>query len=153
MNLFETLLHPDREEDEERAKISHAANLLQVGEFQLLQLAYVECFGREMDAQTIESMFGEFMVAGRTPHWVSRYAQSIIDLEASGRLDDRTSSYHRFDSDYYSPVPLGKLRFALAVTMIIGCVGGGIMVGQMANTNPTSVLPPYFDRNELPSAD
>jgi hypothetical protein len=153
MNLFETLVHPDREEDAERAMISHAANLLQIGEFQLLQLAYAESFGREMDDQGIDHWFNRFMVAGETPAWVSRYAQVIIELEADGRLDDRTSSYHRFDSDYYSPVPLGKVRFALAVTMIVGCVGGGIMVGQFANTNPTSVLPPYFERDQLPPAD
>lgn len=42
MNFWETLLHPDKEELEnpERRVIANAANILQVGEFQLLQLAY-----------------------------------------------------------------------------------------------------------------
>ena len=38
--FFQTLIQPDREEHPERALIARAANLLQVGEFQLLQLAY-----------------------------------------------------------------------------------------------------------------
>ena len=42
MKFFKALLRPDREELEskEKAVISAAANLLQIGEFQLLQLAY-----------------------------------------------------------------------------------------------------------------
>jgi len=44
MNFFETLIHPDREELEnaERVLVCRAANVLQIGEFQLLQLAYKE---------------------------------------------------------------------------------------------------------------
>ena len=47
MNLFETLIHPDREEHPERAEVARAANLLQIGEFQLLQLAYQDWFGTD----------------------------------------------------------------------------------------------------------
>lgn len=36
MNFFDVLIHPNREENPERAEVARAANLLQVGEFQLL---------------------------------------------------------------------------------------------------------------------
>ena len=50
MNFFDVLLHPDREELEigERALVGMAANILQVGEFQVLQLAYMEWFGKDL---------------------------------------------------------------------------------------------------------
>ncbi|MCH7542778.1 MAG: hypothetical protein IIB65_03995, partial [Proteobacteria bacterium] len=44
-NLFQTLMRPDREESEQRAEVARAANLLQLGEFQLLQLAYHDWHG------------------------------------------------------------------------------------------------------------
>lgn len=40
MGLLKTLFNPEHDEHPERAEIARAANLLQVGEFQLLQLAY-----------------------------------------------------------------------------------------------------------------
>ncbi len=51
MNLFETLFHPDREEHPERKEVARAANLLQVGEFQLLQLAYKDWFDKEIPSR------------------------------------------------------------------------------------------------------
>ena len=38
--LVKTLIKPDWDDDPKRSKILHAANLLQIGEFQLIQLAY-----------------------------------------------------------------------------------------------------------------
>ena len=36
MTLLKTLIQPDHDENQERAEVADAANLLQVGEFQLL---------------------------------------------------------------------------------------------------------------------
>ena len=38
--LLKTLIKPDWDDNPERSKILNAANLLQIGEFQLIQLAY-----------------------------------------------------------------------------------------------------------------
>ena len=63
MNFFDTLIHPDREENLQRSEVARAANLLQVGEFQLLQLAYEAWFGHEMSARECDRLFGEYMMA------------------------------------------------------------------------------------------
>ena len=41
--FFKTLVKPDWDDNPKRTEIIHAANLLQVGEFQLIQLAYKAC--------------------------------------------------------------------------------------------------------------
>ena len=46
--FFKTLIRPDQEEDPERTLVARAANVLQVGEFQLLQLAYHEWHGHDL---------------------------------------------------------------------------------------------------------
>ena len=38
--LLKTLIKPDWDDNPKRSEILHAANLLQIGEFQLIQLAY-----------------------------------------------------------------------------------------------------------------
>ena len=50
MSLLQALLHPDHEErvTTDRALVASAANFLDIGEFQLLQLAYWEWYGENI---------------------------------------------------------------------------------------------------------
>jgi|TARA_B100000959_G_scaffold117704_1_gene123630 hypothetical protein len=48
MSFLRTFLQPDYEELPERTLVGNAANILQIGEFQLLQLAYFEWLEQEM---------------------------------------------------------------------------------------------------------
>ena len=59
MNFFRVLLNPQSEEDEagERVQVSAAANVLQVGEVQFLQLAYHEWFGEDMPEPSMANLF------------------------------------------------------------------------------------------------
>ncbi len=110
MNFFETLLHPDREEDEERAKISHAANLLQVGEFQLLQRAHRKWFNKDLPEALVARLFTAYMLRNEVPHWARHYARRIVELDGLGKLDEQELSYHRYDVDYRTYVPKGLQR-------------------------------------------
>ena len=69
--LWETLLHPDREElaMKERLVVISAANQLQVGEFQLLQLAYREWFDEVGLAgfERVRLEGGYSLIVGRKP--------------------------------------------------------------------------------------
>ena len=67
--LFQTLLRPDREEDSDRAEVAKAANLLQTGEFQLLQLAYYAWHGAEMPEAANDTIFRSYMLLSRVPAW------------------------------------------------------------------------------------
>lgn len=110
MNLFETLIHPDREEHGERAEVARAANLLQVGEFQVLQLAYKGWFGRDLPTALVDRMFAAYMFRNEVPYWARQYARNILRLDEQGRLDDLNPAYHRYDSDYHTDVPNGVRR-------------------------------------------
>lgn len=152
MNLFETLIHPDKEEDTERAEVARAANLLQVGEFQVLQLAYKEWFGRELPEALVDRLFAAYMFQNDVPFWARQYSRNILRLDDQGGLDDMNPAYHRYDSDFRSQAaPDGVLRFCMAVGFVVLCLGGGIMIAETSTGNGTSVFPPYFDRDELPS--
>ena len=147
--LFETLWRPDRDDDPERTEIAKAANLLQIGEFQLLQLAYYSWFGEEMSPAVSDQIFRSYMIEGRVPPWVRHYARQIIAQDESGRLEDNDPAYHRYDAEYYKALPLGARRLAMAVACISFVVVGGLLVGHFAPRDVTSVLPPYFNADEL----
>ncbi len=150
--LLATLLRPDHEDDPDRALVIQAANILQVGEFQFLQLAYSEWFGHDMPADDVDGHFQSFIVKGRTPAWAIRHAERIIDWDARGLLDERNPDFHRFDNLHYSPIPRGVRRFVVAVTCLVLVLGGGLMVGHLAAQKATSILPPYFDERDLKQA-
>ncbi len=152
MNFFETLIHPDKEEDPERAVVAQAANLLQVGEFQLLQLAYKDWFGEDMPKALVDNLFHTYMLYNEVPHWARQYARKIIAVEGRGELDDLDPGYHVYDADYHTFVPDGVRKFIVATSILVICIGGGIWVANLAAGEGLSVLPPYFESKELGSA-
>ena len=148
-NLFQTLLRPDREEDPERAEVAKAANELQIGEFQLLQLAYFDWHGEELRDDFSDEIFQAYMVHNRVPAWARHYARRINQMAELGGLDDNDPAYHRYDSEYYKAVPLGARRLAVAVCCLAFVLFGAIFVSAVAPNSVTSILPPYFNENEL----
>jgi hypothetical protein len=150
MNFLQTLLRPDREDEPDKALVGRAANLLQVGEFQLLQLAYREWHGENLPDALFDRLFEQYMLRDHVPVWARHYARNIVELDRQGRLDDRDPRFHRFDHDFRTIRPYGVRHFALAASMIAVVLFGGIVVSDLSTDVGTSILPPYFDANELP---
>ncbi len=128
MGLWKTLLHPDHEEVEmkERLVVISAANQLQVGEFQLLQLAYREWYGEDLPEDLVSELFTSYMLRNRVPHWARHYARRVIDGYERGELDDNSPLFHRFDHDYRTRMPRGLQRFCVDAAGVIICVFGSI---------------------------
>ncbi len=86
MELFQTLIRPDREENSQRAEVCKAANFLQVGEFQFLQLAYREWHKDEMPEELTNSIFKSYMLHDEVPHWARHYgrAEGLTNILSSG---------------------------------------------------------------------
>ncbi len=149
-NFIQTMIRPDREENTQRAEVARAANLIQVGEFQFLQLAYSEWFDEEMPEQLCDNLFMAYMLHDKVPHWARHYARRILTLDRAGGLNDRDPAYHRYDSDYRSTVPQGVLKFCASVAIVTLFIGGILWVGHMmTDGGGVSVLPPYFEKKEL----
>lgn len=153
MKFLQALLHPDHDEDPERALIIDAANLLQVGEFQLLQLAYERWHGREMTAAEGDYYFHLFMLKRRNLPFVLHYARQIVALADAGRLDDAAPEYHRYDRDYFrAPLSTGWCRFVVAATVIVGVLGGGLAMASYSidvSGKCSNDLPPCITAKEL----
>ena len=149
VTFLQTLIRPDREESAQRAEVAKAANLLQVGEFQFLQLAYREWHGEDLPEAMTGPLFRQYMLRDGVPAWARHYARRILALDRSGLLDDRDPRFHRFDSDYGATAPRGFRRFALAASTVAAVLLSGVVIGDFAANNGQSILPPYFDANDL----
>lgn len=101
MNLWEIVFHPEREEQSARGEIIDAANQLETGEFQVLQLAYLENFGRPMEEARAREYFQSYILANKVPWWARAYARRILELARENRLDMSDPHYHQFDSECY----------------------------------------------------
>ena len=62
MNGFlKTLAKPDWDDNPKRSEIISAANLIQVGEFQLIQLAYKAWYKIALPEEKVDKIFSEYM--------------------------------------------------------------------------------------------
>ena len=151
MNFFKVLLRPDREEAEnaERAVVAAAANQLQVGEFQLLQLAYREWFGEDISESATDGLFESYMLDGEVPYWARHYARRIIRLDEAGGLNDCDPRYHRYDCEYSVRIPIDARSVCFALGFVALMVGGGMAIANFEADANTSMFPPYFSDAEL----
>ena len=144
MSLLETLIRPDKEIEDDRSEVVKAANLLQVGEFQLLQLAFYDWHKRDMPDAVIDRLFANYMLHNEVPFWARRYARKIIAQDAVGDLNDHEPYYHRYDADYHTQVPDGVRKFAWAACIIVVAIFGSILLAHMVTRPGGSIFPPYF---------
>ena len=150
-SFWDTMLKPDHEELEmkERLVVISAANQLQVGEFQLMQLAYREWYNKDLPEALVTKLFTSYMLHHQVPHWARHYARCIIDGYERGELDDNAPKFHRYDHEYHTSVPRGLQRFCVATAGVIVAVFGSIYVANQVVDSPTSLLPPYFEEKDL----
>ena len=151
MNFLKVLLRPDSEEAEnaEQAVIVKAANLLQVGEFQFLQLAYREWFGDDIPDSAMDTLFKSYMLNGEVPFWARSYARRIVELDDAGGLNDGDPRYHRYDCEFSARTPFDARSIFFALGLAVILAGGGVVIFNFEAGPNTSMFPPYFSEAEL----
>ncbi len=152
INFIKTLMRPDQEEDPERTVVARAANILQVGEFQLMQLAYHDWYGQELPAALCDQLFQAYMLRDEIPTWARHYARRIIDFEDRGLIDCNDAYYHRYDREYVTHVPQVVRQFTVLSVILASILVLGVVIGELAAGEDGSLLPPYFDQRDFPTS-
>lgn len=151
MNFFKALLRPDEEEKEnaEQAVIAKAANHLEVGEFQILQLAHDEWFGESIPESAMDALFKSYMLNGEVPFWARQYARQILQLDADGGLISSDPRYHRYDSEFGARAIFDARSVWLALGLLVVTVGGGLAIAEFEAAPNTSMFPPFLSDDDL----
>ena len=147
--LIKTLIKPDWDNNPKRSLIIQAANLIQIGEFQLIQLAYKSWYRNDLPEEKINTIFKEYMVTGIIPIWVTYYAKDIIKLDKANVLDSYNEKYHIYDHEFGQDISNEKQRKSRGIfyAIIIGFVF--IASHYMAINNveePAGFFPPYIEK-------
>ena len=119
--LLKTLIKPDWDDNPKRSEILNAANILQIGEFQLIQLAYKVWFREDLPENKINKIFEEYMIRGIIPIWVTYYAKDIIKLDNANILNGYNEKYHVYDHEFgeYICDDSHRIRRGIQYTTII----------------------------------
>ena len=154
--FFQTLLRPDREEpgSAERTQVARAADILMIGEFQFLQLAYYEWHGEDLPTEYMDRLFSAYMLGNQVPHWARHYARRILDKDTKDFIDPHDPYYHRYDAEYITHVPEGRKHFVQAALFLVLILAGAFWISQYAVAkNKTFQFPPYVESDEAAESD
>ena len=147
--LLKTLIKPDWDDNPKRSKILHAANLLQIGEFQLIQLAYKVWYNQDLPEDKINKIFSEYMVTGIIPIWVTFYAQDILKLDKANVLDAYNEKYHVYDHEFGEYISNRKQRRRRGIFYVI-IIGFVFVASHYMAINsveePAGFFPPYVEK-------
>ena len=147
--LLKTLIKPDWDDNPKRSEILHAANLLQIGEFQLIQLAYKLWYKEDLPEEKINKIFSEYMLTGIIPIWVTYYAQDILKMSKANVLDSHNQKYHVYDHEFGTHIPdeRQRKRRGIFYAIIIGIVfvGSHYMAATYVE-EPAGFYPPYIEK-------
>ena len=149
--LVKTLVKPDWDDNPKRSEILHAANLLQIGEFQLIQLAYKTWYNKDLPEEKISKIFSEYMISGIIPIWVTYYARDIIKMENAKVLNAYEEKYHVYDHEFGSYISNDKQRkrrgIFYAIIIGIAFIGSHYMaINYVDIEKSASFYPPYVEK-------
>ena len=149
--LIKTLIKPDWDDSPKRSEILNAANLLHIGEFQLIQLAYKNWYTEDLPEDKINKIFSEYMLTGIIPIWVTHYAQDILKLNKANVLDSFNDKYHVYDHEFgtYISTERQRKRRGIFYAIIIGIafIGSHYMAANYVEIEESaSFYPPYVEK-------
>ena len=149
--LVKTLIKPDWDDNPKRSEILNAANLLHVGEFQLIQLAYKSWYSEDLPEDKINKIFSEYMVTGIIPIWVTHYAQNILKLNNANVLDSFNDKYHVYDHEFGKHISTDKQRkrrgvFYALIIAIVFIASHYMAINYVEDEGSASFYPPYVEK-------
>jgi hypothetical protein len=147
--LLKTLIKPDWDDQPKRSDILNAANILQIGEFQLIQLAYKIWFNQELPESKVNKIFSEYMINGIIPIWVSYYAKDILKLNRANVLDINNKKYHIYDHEFGDLIINQQQRKMRGIfySIIIGLVFfASHYIAATSVDEAAGFFPPYIEK-------
>mgnify|MGYP001171708651 FL=1 len=150
--LVKTLIKPDWDDNPKRSEILHAANLLQIGEFQLIQLAYKVWYGKDLPEEKINKIFNEYMISGIIPIWVTYYAKDILKMERANVLNSHDEKYHVYDHEFGTYIHNEQQRkrrgVLYAAIIAFAFITSHYMAANYVSLEePADLFPPYVEKS------
>ena len=150
-DFLHTLIKPDWDSNPKRSEILNAANLLQIGEFQLIQLAYKVWYKEDLPENKINKIFEEYMIRGIMPIWVTYYAKDIIKLDNANVLNSYDEKYHVYDHEFGAYIYDNKQRrrrgvLYATIIAIVFIASHYMAINYVDDEGSAGFYPPYIEK-------
>ena len=150
-DFIHTLIKPDWDNNPKRSEILDAANILQIGEFQLIQLAYKVWFREDLPENKINKIFEEYMIRGIMPIWVTYYAKDIIKLDNANVLNSYDEKYHVYDHEFGTYIYDNKQRrrrgvLYATIIAIVFIASHYMAINYVDDEGSAGFYPPYIEK-------
>ena len=150
-DFLHTLIKPDWDDNPKRSEILSAANLLQIGEFQLIQLAYKVWYKENLPEDKINQIFEEYMIRGIIPIWVTYYAEDIIKLDNANVLNNYDEKYHVYDHEFGAYIYDNKQRrrrgvLYATIIVFVFIATHYMAINYVEDNESASFYPPYIEK-------
>jgi len=150
-DFIHTLIKPDWDNNPKRSEVLDAANLLQIGEFQLIQLAYKVWYKENLPEDKINKIFEEYMIRGIIPIWVTYYAKDIIKLDNANVLNNYDEKYHVYDHEFGAYIYDNKQRrrrgvlYATIIAFVF-IASHYMAINYVGDNESAGFYPPYIEK-------
>ena len=150
-DFLHTLIKPDWDDNLKRSEILNAANLLQIGEFQLIQLAYKVWYKEDIPENKINNIFEEYMIRGIIPIWVTYYAEDIIKLDNANVLNNYDEKYHVYDHEFGAYIYDNKQRrrrgvLYATIIVFVFITTHYMAINYVEDEESAGFYPPYIEK-------
>jgi hypothetical protein len=75
--------------------VSFVAGLLDISEFRLFEIAYLNWFGSEATRKAMDGFFGSYLKSGFVPFWLRNLLRRVICKHRKGNLTPSEFGVHR----------------------------------------------------------
>ena len=150
-DLLNTIIKPDWDDNLKRSEVLNAANLLQIGEFQLIQLAYKVWFKENLPEDKINKIFEEYMIRGIIPIWATYYAKDIIKLDKANALNGYDEKYHVYDHEFGEYIYDNNhrkrrgIQYATIIILVV-IITHFMAISYVEVEESASFYPPYIEK-------
>ena len=153
MKFFKAYLCSDAANKQDRMMVTSVANRLDIGEFQLLQIAFRQWYGREMQSDEQHKFFHNVFILGQTPAFLRHLSRRIYlrDVEVSVHEQPFHFNIHDLNSvTVYKSIDVRN--FVKAVSLLLGVLSVFLLLALHTVRHDgrcTTAFPPCLTDNDL----
>jgi hypothetical protein len=105
--------------DNEAKLIGFIAAVLQISEYEIFRIAYMQWFNHPIPEKRLDSLFKEYLAAGEAPYWVHHFARKAHEKFKNGELNYKDYGITRRVCDRGTRIKGWIITISLLLMMIV----------------------------------
>jgi hypothetical protein len=105
--------------DDEAKLIGFIAAILQISEYELFRIAYLDWFNRSISEKRLDILFKDYLATGTTPYWVNDFTRKAHEKFKAGELNYKDYGITRRVCDRRTKITGWLITIFLIILLLI----------------------------------